>query len=161
MTSIEVTNIKGYGRQAGLFCAVGFTNLFVDVAAYYSTYHFLHFNYLAAQAVSYPCGAINSYLLNRRLTFHTQNKINPMELLRFAVLNVFSILASMGALFLSNHVAELNLTQSKIIANGCAMCLNFGGSKWWVFRRRAEIVPMPIVDAVEVERPTFAKTSND
>lgn len=136
-------NLKISGQQAGLFCVVGFSNLLVDVAVYYSTYHFLHFNYLAAQAVSYPCGAVNSYLLNRKLTFQEGGRIRFQEVIRFSILNVVSIFASICALFLTNHVLKLDLTTSKMAANGCALCLNFSGSKWWVFRGKTKARHIP------------------
>ncbi|WAH42746.1 GtrA family protein [Alicyclobacillus fastidiosus] len=141
MTRFKTIRMFALLRQATLFCVVGFTNLFVDTAAYYSAYHYGHFNYLAAQAVSYPCGAINSYFLNRRLTFAKRGGLNPYEMLRFGLLNVLSILGSMLALFVANHSLHVGLSASKVAANGTALCMNYAGSRWWVFRRhKAKVV---------------------
>lgn len=130
---------RGSAKQAVLFSAVGFSNFVVDIAVYYSTYHFLHFNYIAAQAVSYPCGAINSYLLNRRLTFDRRGSFNPWEVFRFVVMNIVSVALSVLALFLAKHDFMLGVSWSKIIANGTALCTNFAGSKWFVFRRAKRV----------------------
>lgn len=133
-------DIRVYVKQTGLFCAVGFTNFVVDIAVFFSAYHWAHFGDLAAQAVSYPCGAINSYLLNRRLTFSERGPFNPAEIIRFALLNVLSISISLAALYVANHTLMWNISVSKVIANGCAMCTNFIGSKWWVFRCKETVV---------------------
>lgn len=125
-------------KQASLFCSVGFLNFIVDIVVYFGTYHWLHFNYIAAQAVSYPCGALNSYLLNRRLTFARKGMANGWEIVRFALLNVCSILASVGALYVAKHDILLSVQWSKISANLTALCINFAGSKWFVFRKRAD-----------------------
>lgn len=122
-------------KQATSFCAVGFSNFIIDVSVYFTTFHWLHFSYITAQAVSYPCGAINSYFLNRRLTFTERGSINIWEVVRFAVLNVISIMISLLALFVAKHDVMLDIGWSKMVANGCVLCTNFVGSKWFVFKR--------------------------
>lgn len=126
-------------KQATSFCAVGFSNFIIDISVYFTTFHWLHFNYITAQAVSYPCGALNSYFLNRRLTFAERGSFNLWEIVRFVVLNGISIIISVVALFVAKHDVMLDVEWSKIIANGCALCTNFVGSKWFVFRRKGEL----------------------
>jgi putative flippase GtrA len=144
---IKTQDFRPYFRQAVLFCFVGFMNLIVDIAVYFTAYHWLHFNYLWAQAVSYPCGAINSYFLNRRLTFSERGKFNPREMVRFGLLNLGSIGASLLALYVSSHFFLLNVSVGKAIANGCALCLNFCGSKWWVFRYKPPVAFVALGEA--------------
>ncbi|EPZ48126.1 GtrA family protein [Alicyclobacillus acidoterrestris] len=144
MTRFKIARLVSLLRQISLFCVVGFTNLLVDTAAYYSAYHYAHMNYLAAQVISYPCGAINSYFLNRRLTFAKRDSFNVYEMVKFGMLNVLSIFGSLLALFVADHSLHVSLSFSKVAANGTALCMNYAGSRWWVFRRkRVKLLPLP------------------
>lgn len=150
MATIKTTGAAVNVRQAVTFCTVGIVNFVVDLAAYFTAYNVFHVNYLVAQAVAYPCGAINSYFLNRKFTFSQQSRMDASELMRYCVLNVGSIAASMLTLYAVNKMFLEELSVSKVAANLCALCLNFVGSKMWVFRRGSHKVrhasPAPIVE---------------
>ncbi|WAH37801.1 GtrA family protein [Alicyclobacillus dauci] len=160
MKPIKRATFQLYTKQAALFCIVGFTNFIVDIAVFFSAYHWLHLNDLAAQAVSYPCGAVNSFFLNRRLTFKKRGPLQRIEMVRFAMLNVLSIVGSLLALYCSDHLLTLGVSNGKLVANGCALCMNFCGSKWWVFRRKPASVIVVAPD--DIQQPlVFDPTHKD
>ncbi|MBO7747624.1 GtrA family protein [Paenibacillus sp. MWE-103] len=98
---------------------------------------------LAAQALSYGCGMLNSYLLNRSWTFRSRAG-RMQELPRFALLNLAVLAVVSWLLELLHAQAGLPLLPSKLLATGAGMLINYAGSRYWVFGARG-----PITEAKE------------
>jgi putative flippase GtrA len=114
------------------FALVGMLNTGVDVAIF-SLLIWTGVSYLAAQIVSYSCGAANSYLLNKAWTFRSCGLSYP-EMVRFAAVNLVSLGISIALLAFFHHVAGMGLPVAKGGATLCALAANFVGNKIWVFR---------------------------
>jgi putative flippase GtrA len=114
------------------FALVGLLNTGVDVAIFFLLTR-LGTPYVAAQAVSYSCGAANSYLLNKFWTFRSSGQ-SYAEVVRFTVVNLVSLGISIAVLTLLHDTAGLELAASKAGATVCALAANFLGNKLWVFR---------------------------
>lgn len=121
--------------ESVLFGIVGTTNTAIDLAIFFLLVHFCHFDVILSQVVSYTCGLVNSYFLNRAVTFQKRGKPQFREMIRFIALNMISCGASVGVLAASRHIVGSTLV-SKFLATGATLVINFVGSKWWVFRRR-------------------------
>jgi putative flippase GtrA len=119
-------------REFVKFALVGILNTAVDVALFFVLTR-LDVPYVAAQVVSYSCGAGNSYVLNKLWTFRTCGLSYP-EMLRFAAVNLASLGISLVCLRLLHDTAGLGLAAAKGAATVCALAANFLSSKLWVFR---------------------------
>lgn len=114
------------------FALVGLLNTGVDVAIFFLL-TWVGVPYMAAQVVSYTCGATNSYVLNKVWTFRSRG-LSSAEILRFAAVNLLSLGISVVVLRLLHGTIGLDLTVSKAGATVAALAANFSGNKLWVFR---------------------------
>lgn len=114
------------------FALVGLLNTGVDVAIFFLLTR-IGIQYVAAQVVSYSCGAANSYLLNKVWTFRSCG-LSYAEIVRFTTVNLISLGISVVVLRLLHGTAGLELAAAKGGATVCALAVNFLGNKLWVFR---------------------------
>ena len=114
------------------FALVGILNTGVDVAIFFLL-TWLGIPYVAAQIVSYSCGAANSYLLNKVWTFRSCG-LSYAEIIRFVAVNLTSLGISVVSLTLLHDMAGLGLAAAKGGATVCALAANFLGNKLWVFK---------------------------
>ncbi len=114
------------------FVLVGLLNTGVDVAIFILL-TWIGIPYVAAQVVSYSCGAANSYLLNKLWTFRSSG-LSYAEIVRFTVVNLVSLGISVVVLALLHDNAGQGLAVAKAGATVCALAANFLGNKLWVFR---------------------------
>lgn len=114
------------------FALVGLLNTGVDVAIFF-TLTWLGTPYVAAQVVSYSCGAANSYLLNKVWTFRSSG-LSYAEIVRFTAVNLVSLGISVAVLTLLHDKTGLDLVTAKAGATACALAANFLGNKLWVFK---------------------------
>jgi putative flippase GtrA len=114
------------------FALVGLLNTGIDVAIFFLL-TWVSTPYVAAQVVSYSCGAANSYLLNKIWTFRSSG-LSYAEVVRFTVVNLASLAISIVVLTLLHDTAGLELVPAKGGATVCALAANFLGNKLWVFR---------------------------
>jgi putative flippase GtrA len=114
------------------FALVGLLNTGVDVAIFFLL-TWIGIQYVAAQVVSYSCGAANSYLLNKVWTFRSCG-LSYAEIVRFTTVNLISLGISVVVLSLLHGTAGLELAAAKGGATVCALAANFLGNKLWVFR---------------------------
>lgn len=114
------------------FALVGLLNTGVDVAIFFLL-TWTGIPYVAAQVVSYSCGAANSYLLNKVWTFRACG-LSYSEIIRFVVVNLVSLGISVVLLTLLHDRIGLSLAAAKGIATVCALVANFLGNKLWVFK---------------------------
>ncbi len=119
-------------REFVKFALVGILNTGVDVVIFFLL-TWLGVLYLAAQVISYTCGASNSYLLNKIWTFRSCG-LSYSEMIRFTVVNLVSLGISVATLSLLHGGVGMGLAAAKGIATVCALMANFLGNKLWVFR---------------------------
>ncbi|SHE78436.1 GtrA family protein [Desulforamulus putei] len=126
--------IKQNARSLVLFSLVGLSNTLIDYLVFFLLYHRFPDYYLAVQVISYCCGMINSYLLNKYWTFQKKNVPNRAELLKFVTVNALALSVTSITLFVVNHNFSLNMFICKTIATGMSLVVNYIGSKYWVFK---------------------------
>ena len=114
------------------FAFVGLLNTGIDVAIFFLLTR-SGIPYVAAQIVSYSCGAANSYLLNKFWTFRSSG-LSYAEIVRFTTVNLISLGISVIVLSLLHGMAGLDLAAAKGGATVCALAVNFLGNKLWVFK---------------------------
>jgi putative flippase GtrA len=116
------------------FCLVGGLNTGIDFIVF-TLLHLAGLPYLAAQCISYSCGVLNSYLINRTWTFQSRGTSFQKEGLKFICLNLVSLLVTSGLLVLLHQYVQFPLTFSKIISTAAGVLLNYVGNRLWVFEK--------------------------
>jgi putative flippase GtrA len=95
-------------------------------------------SYLPAQCLSYPCGVLNSYVMNRSWTFK-ESRHSKFAFLKFTFLNLFILLINSSLLALLHHNAGWSIWISKLCATGAGVLVNYAGSRLWVFSKTSDM----------------------
>ncbi|MFD1957186.1 GtrA family protein [Paenibacillus thailandensis] len=101
-------------------------------------------HYIVAQVISYAAGTVNSFVMNRAVTFkHASRQAGRTraQAARFAVLNAGVMLCSIFLLYVFVDLGGLPYWLSKLLVTAVTVVLNFTGSKRWVFREERAQVP--------------------
>ncbi|MGJ7045384.1 GtrA family protein [Thermoanaerobacterium thermosulfurigenes] len=128
---------KGWNNKAGIiqfikFNLVGIVNTLVDFSVF-TVLTFFGMYYMAAQVISYSCGVVNSFVINKYWTFGDKSTPHGYEIFKFIAVNGVSLAVSLSILYPLKPV--LGVLSAKIIATLFSMMINFIGSKLWVFKK--------------------------
>src|SRR5437660_12588671 len=124
------------------FGIVGISNTLLTLAIYTFLLEVFGVWYLAASAIGFAAGTVNSFLLNRRWTFrgHVGDALTPV---RWTVVQCSGLGLNEGLLYLFVHDARLD----KLLAQACATAVvtvtTFFANRAWTFRTHT---PVPAVD---------------
>jgi putative flippase GtrA len=99
---------------------------------------------LIAQCISYACGVLNSFIMNRTWTFQHRGQYTR-QLIKLIAVNLLTLLITYGLMVFFNRYAGWSMLFSKLIATGMSLIVNFAGSRLWVFRetnqmKRSEVL---------------------
>ncbi|MBN2510084.1 MAG: GtrA family protein [Spirochaetales bacterium] len=136
--------MKGRGLSRGIpqgfrqfikFNIVGVINTAIDFAVF-TLLNLAGVFYLAAQVVSYFCGLVNSYILNRFWTFAHRGKFDALQALKFLGVNLAALGTSLAVLYLLKDVFGFTVLTGKLVSTGFSLIVNFCGNRWWVFNKK-------------------------
>lgn len=113
------------------FVVIGCTSVFIDFIIYYLLSTFIE-TYIA-KSISFLCGSVVSYFLNKYWTFEASKKINR-DWLKFSLLYMSTLLINTGMNMLVLKITDVYLL-AFLFATGVSTVLNFIGMKWWVFKK--------------------------
>ena len=82
------------------FGITGVMNTAVDFVVYTVLVSVCSMGLYVSQVISYCCGMLNSYAVNRKWTFDTKNGFFSLELVKFVALNLAMMLLGMGIIYL-------------------------------------------------------------
>lgn len=149
----EVETPKSFLHKIIKFCLTGGLNTLVDFVVFFVLFNFVINNKFICQFISYSAGTLNSYIVNRSWTFRSKGKFLGPEMIKFIIVNLISLGVSLiiinlgynsiGKVFseaLSPYISvnydTVGGIVGKILATGGAICVNFIGSNFWVFRQK-------------------------
>jgi putative flippase GtrA len=144
MASAQVTPVRrGVVDQAVRFVVFGVLSAGVDFGVYTLI---LHLGAWAdvAKAISFVCGTITAYVLNRRWTFDSAGGAAPAT--RFALLYSVTFFVNVGVNALGLHVLaghHWTVPVAWVIAQGTATVINFVMLRMVVFRDSAAVPVVP------------------
>lgn len=115
------------------FSVVGVINTGVDFVMF-TVLFFLGCPLLVAQSISYCCGVVNSYWLNRSWTFQDIKSGHQSEAIKFIIVNIFTLLLTSILFILLIEHMQMSILVAKIGCTGIGMGVNFLSSKFWVFQ---------------------------
>lgn len=115
------------------FGVTGFMNTAVDFVVFL-VLSYLGVGQYVAQVISYSCGMLNSYVINRLWTFRGCGKrMFGAELPRFVAVNLCLLLLSLGVLWLVQGQWGYPKLLAKLCATAITMVLGFVLNRLWVF----------------------------
>ena len=119
------------------FGMVGVMNTAVDFLVYTVLVSVLGWGLYVSQVISYSCGMLNSYVINRKWTFSTKNGFFSWELVRFILLNLSMMLLGMAIIWFCTQQLMLHKLVAKLISTVLVLVVNFLVSNFWVFRSKS------------------------
>ena len=119
------------------FGIVGVMNTAVDFLVYTLLVSVFGWGLYISQVISYSCGMLNSYVINRKWTFSTENGFFSWELVRFVLLNLSMMLLGMAIIWFCTQHLLLHKLVAKLISTVLVLIVNFLVSNFWVFRSKS------------------------
>lgn len=121
------------------FGVVGVANTLLTFAVYTLLLKVFGVWYLAASAIGFVVGTINSFLLNRRWTFreHVGDALTPV---RWAVVQCCGLGINEGLLWVFVHQAQLDKLVAQALATAVVTVSTFFANRAWTFRMHAPVV---------------------
>jgi putative flippase GtrA len=113
------------------FCLVGVVNTGVDFTVF-AVLSNMGVLLLVVQCVSYTCGVLNSFLLNRAWTFKARGRSSG-QLIRFLALNLCTLTITFGLLVYFHDHLSWPLLVCKLFATVASLGINYVGSRLWIF----------------------------
>jgi putative flippase GtrA len=127
-------NDTGAGRERILwFLGIGTLASLTDIGLLYILCEWLGIWYLSAAVVSYCCGILISYLLNKGLTFHDNNRHYIRQLSTFAAISVSCLMMNIVLIWLLVTFFSWNYIGAKILATISAVFWNYYGQSTITF----------------------------
>lgn len=121
------------------FGIVGVANTLLTFAVYTLLLKVFGVWYLAASAIGFAAGTINSFLLNRRWTFreHVGDAYTPV---RWTVVQCVGLGINEGLLYVFVHQAQLDKLLAQAFATAVVTVSTFFANRAWTFRVHAPVV---------------------
>jgi putative flippase GtrA len=116
------------------FAAVGVTNTLLSTAIFAGLEE-LGLHYLVGSSLAFAVGALNSYTLNRRWTFHSHAPPAP-ELGRFLIVQAVGLGVNLAVLAALIEVVSIRHIFAQLLAFPAASVVTFALSRQWAFRPR-------------------------
>jgi len=132
---------KGNLAQFGKFMAVGVANFVVDYGILYLLSTVAGFPTAPSNVVSYTCGLVNSFILNRYWTFKQKLSFFSAHFVKFVFVNLISLGVNTLAVWIlvelygfTDGVYGMENLYAKLIATVFSFTVNFAGNKLLVFK---------------------------
>jgi putative flippase GtrA len=124
------------------FGIVGISNTLLTLAVYTLLLKVFGVWYLAASAIGFIAGTINSFLLNRRWTFrgHVGDALTPV---RWTIVQGAGLGINEGLLYLLVDDARIDKLLAQVVATAVVTVTTFAGNRAWTFRAHSGA---PVVD---------------
>lgn len=133
-------NRKNAG-QFGKFMVVGVINFLVDFGIFKLLSVVFGVPVVISNIVSYTCGVLNSFFINRYWTFKIKHKFISIHFVKFVFVNLISLGVNTLAVWVLVSLYHFNSglfgienMYAKLIATVFSFTVNFAGNKLLVFR---------------------------
>lgn len=150
LKELYIKNKKSIGHFIK-FMAVGIVNFFVDYGILTLLNGVLGWPLVFSNVISYTCGVVNSFLLNRYWTFKMKLKffstysirlknrtVHPvfisLDFMKFIFVNLVSLGVNTLAVYILGDLYGLPTIFAKLIATVFSFTVNFAGNKLLVFK---------------------------
>jgi putative flippase GtrA len=117
------------------FFLIGIVSSLIDIGLLVLLCSYLGIWYLPAAAVSYCCGTVFSYFLNKFFNFHDPDRHYLVQFTTFATISVSCLLVNLCLIWVCVEVFSLNYLTGKVVATLCAFFWNYHGQKQYTFHK--------------------------
>lgn len=138
------------GAQFLRFGLVGGLNTAIQYVVFVVLFRLAGTPMVAASAIGYMAGIVNSYFINRSWTFRMDRTRSTGEFVRFLIVNLLAMGMNLLTLKLLVSRAGLSPEVAQVCAIGSSLAVNFAGNKLWTFRRADPAID-PAGSGVELE----------
>ena len=118
------------------FFLIGVMNFLVDFGIFMLLTRVCNMNEVAAKAISYPCGVINSFFFNSRFTFRVKMKFLSLDFAKFVLVNLISYGVSLLAVYILTQLYFVIDWIANLIATAFSFVVNYAGNKFIVFSNK-------------------------
>jgi putative flippase GtrA len=116
------------------FIGIGVVSSLVDIGLLVVFCEWFGFWYLSAAVLSYCCGILVSYSMNKVLTFHDGNRHYIRQFTTFTAISVSCLMVNICIIWLLVTLVSWNYLMAKVLATICAVFWNFYGQSRITFR---------------------------
>ena len=124
---------RSHARRLALFVGVGLTNTAVDMGAFICLYELVEFDVISSNVIAFLLAVMNSYVLNRLITFADQ-RVGSMPLRglgRFLVVAGAAMIVSTAIVYMIAQFAHPVI--GKLVALVASTLINYIGCNRYVF----------------------------
>ncbi|MDR3600960.1 MAG: GtrA family protein, partial [Desulfosporosinus sp.] len=90
-------------------------------------------------SLSYTCGGLNSFLLNKKWTFKQGGGHTSGQLPKFLLLNLLTMMITYCLLVGIYNYLAWPLIVCKLVVTGASLVINYIGSRLWIFSSISEL----------------------
>ena len=117
------------------FNFVGIVNTLLDYGIMALMHSVFNVHEFIAKPISYTCGIVNSFIMNKLWTFKKkQQSFKGLELAKFIFVNLVSLGAAMLVIELLKRYLNINPSIGNIMVTPVTYVINFFLYKFWVFK---------------------------
>lgn len=120
------------------FQVVGVINFLVDYGVFSLLTLAVGMGSVSANIISYTCGIINSFVLNRYWTFKIKLGFFSLHFVKFVLVNLVSLGINTLAVYILKDLYMLPGFWAKLAATAFSFTVNFAGNKLLVFREQEQ-----------------------
>ena len=116
------------------FFLIGIVSSLVDIGVLIFLTGYCGIWYLYSAALSYCCGVLISYILNKYFTFHDRKRNYFSQFPMFVVISFSCLMVNLCIIWMAVEIFSLNYLAAKIIATICSFFWNYYGQSRITFR---------------------------
>jgi putative flippase GtrA len=117
------------------FLLIGVISTAVDISLLYVLTEFCTTYYLASASVSYCCGILVNYALNKQITFRDASKKYLRQFVVFAAVSFSGLILNLIILFIAADLLTIHYLAGKGFATGISLVWNYFGQSRITFHR--------------------------
>lgn len=125
----------GEAKKLIKFGITGVMNTLVDFVVFMLLTH-VGLNLYISQVISYGCGMLNSYIVNRSWTFEAKERFFGGQMVRFASANLTLLAVSVGLMWVFTVRMDFIKIVAKLFTTAIIMLAGFTVNRLWVFKNR-------------------------
>jgi len=133
MAGSKILAALNQGKITGFFLIGCFSTL-IDIGLLYFFTEYFGIWYIYSATISYTCGIIVNFLLNKYLNFRDTSRNFLRQFSSFALVSMSSLALTLGVLYLAVEIFSINYLLGKILAVIIAFFWNYLGQSRITFR---------------------------
>ena len=109
------------------FVVIGIISTILDLGLLYGLTEYFHIWYLLSATVSYSCGMVLNFLLNKFLNFQDMSRHYLWQFVTFALISSTGLALTLGILYVAVEIFSQNYLVAKLIALVLSFAWNYLG----------------------------------